>query len=374
MLVGVPKELKADERRVGLTPHSVKTLVSSGHSVLVESGAGLGIGMDDHAYRTAGATVVGTADDVFAEAVLIVKVKEPLPDERQRLKRNQILFAYLHLAPDHQQTTDLLASGAVCIAFETATEHAGGLPLLRPMSQVAGRLAIQAGAHALESYNGGKGLLLGGVPGVRPGTVLILGGGVVGFHATQMAVGTQADVVVMDKNLAVLDQFSRQFGSRVKTAMATEQHLVDLLPSVDLVVGGVLIKGAETPKLITKPMLSSMQTGSVLVDVAIDQGGCFETSRPTTHRKPTFDVDGIVHYCVTNMPGCVAHTSTEALNNAILPHVLSIADKGWVRAMADDPHLLNGLNIWNGTLCCRPVGEAQNRQWISPDTALNALE
>jgi alanine dehydrogenase len=354
MLIGCPREIKNREYRVGLAPESAKELVGHGHDVWVESGAGLGIGADDAQYRAAGAKVVDGAEAIFAECELIVKVKEPLAEERARLRPAQVLFTYLHLAPDPEQTADLLASGVTAIAYETVT-GAGGLPLLKPMSQVAGRMSIQAGAHALEKENGGRGVLLGGVPGVMPGVVIVLGGGVVGFNAAQMAVGLGADVTVMDNNPEALDRLGTHFESRAKTRFSNRANIADAICGADLVIGAVLVPGAAAPKLVTREMLACMKPGAVLVDVAIDQGGCFETSRPTTHDDPTFVVDGIVHYCVANMPGAVARTSTYALNNVTLPHALRIADLGWQEALRRDPHLAAGLNVHAGRVTYEAV-------------------
>jgi alanine dehydrogenase len=355
MLIGVPKEIKNHEYRVGLTPESVAEAVHHGHKVLVETRAGAGIGAADEAYRAAGAEIVANAADIFAKAEMIVKVKEPQAGERKMLRPGQILYTYLHLAPDPEQTKDLVASGATCIAYETVTDDAGGLPLLKPMSQVAGRMAIQAGATALEKSHGGRGMLLGGVPGVAPAKIVIIGGGVVGFNAAQMAVGVHADVTILDRNPVVLERLSTHFEARAKVVHATRAALEHYVSEADLVIGAVLVPGAAAPKVVTRAMLKTMNEGSVLVDVAIDQGGCFETSHATTHAEPTFVVDGVVHYCVANMPGAVARTSTYALNNVTLPHALAIADKGWKAALAANKHLANGLNVWNGKVTCEPV-------------------
>lgn len=358
MRVGVPKEIKNHEYRVGLTPQSVAELVANGHEVGVEAGAGLGIGAVDAEYIQSGATVLDTAAEVFATSDMIVKVKEPQPEETALLRPDQILFTYLHLAPDPVQTKALVASGAVCIAYETVTARNGGLPLLKPMSQVAGRMSIQAGATALEKAHGGRGVLLGGVPGVAPAKVVIVGGGIVGFNAAQMAVGLGADVTILDRDADVLDRAATHFGASANTAFSTRTRLLELLETADLVVGAVLIPGAAAPKLVKKADLAAMRPGAVLVDVAIDQGGCFETSRATTHAKPTYEVDGIIHYCVANMPGGVARTSTYALNNVTLPFALRIANKGWKDALREDAHLLQGLNVWNGQVTNAPVAEA----------------
>ncbi len=370
MRVGVPKEIKVLENRVGLTPASVHELVSRGHEVAVERNAGQGIGVDDAAYRDAGATIAASASDVFAAADMIVKVKEPQAEERARLRPGQILFTYLHLAPDPEQTTDLVASGAVCIAYETVTAATGGLPLLAPMSEVAGRMSVQAGAYFLEKPNGGRGILLGGVPGVAPGKVVILGGGVVGTHAATIAVGMGADVTVLDRSPEAMRALWRQFGTSLKTEFSTRAAVEAHVIGADLVVGGVLIPGASAPKLVTAAMIRKMQPGSVVVDVAIDQGGCFETSHATTHADPTYVVDGVVHYCVANMPGGVPRTSTFALNNATLPFTLALADKGWQRALSEDLHLRNGLNVAFGKITCRPVAEALGYKYVPPEAVM----
>jgi len=358
MRIGVPKEVKVLENRVGLTPESVRELIAHGHDVVVEHNAGQGIGMDDAAYTRAGASVVATPADVFATADMVVKVKEPLAEERQLLKRGQVLFTYLHLAPDPEQAAELVRSGAVCIAYETVTSPTGGLPLLAPMSEVAGRMAVQAGAYYLEKPHGGLGVLLGGVPGVDPAKVVVLGGGVVGTHAIDIALGMGADVWVLDRNVDVLRRLWSQFGRPLNTVFSTRDAIERHVIAADLVIGGVLIPGAEAPRLVSRELVSKMKKGSVVVDVAIDQGGCFETSRPTTHADPVYVIDGVTHYCVANMPGGVPRTSTFALNNATLPFVLALADKGWKRALDDDRHLRNGLNIAFGKVTCKPVAEA----------------
>lgn len=337
MLVGVPKEIKNHEYRVGLTPDSVREVVAHGHQVVVETNAGVGIGASDAAYEAAGATILPTAVEVFAKAEMIVKVKEPQAAERKMLRPDHLLFTYLHLAPDPEQTADLVASGAVCIAYETVTDTKGRLPLLAPMSQVAGRLSIQAGATALQKANGGSGVLLGGVPGVAPAKTVVIGGGVVGAHAIEMAIGLGSDVTVLDRDVNVLDALSARFGSRLKTVYSNRAALEEQVLAADLVVGAVLVAGAAAPKLVTKDHIKAMKAGSVVVDVAIDQGGCFETSRATTHQDPTYIVDEVVHYCVANMPGAVARTSTYALNNATLPYVLALADKGYAAALRNIP-------------------------------------
>jgi alanine dehydrogenase len=370
MLVGTAKEIKTHEYRVGLTPESAHELVVHGHEVLVESGAGLGIGARDEDYRTAGAQIVASVEELFARAEMVVKVKEPQPHERAMLRPGQILYTYLHLAPDPEQTADLVRSGAVCIAYETVTDPHGGLPLLKPMSQVAGRMAIQAGATALEKGNGGRGVLLGGVPGVLPARVAVIGGGVVGFNAAQMAAGLGADVTVLDRNPEVLERLGTYFEARAKTRFSNKANLAECVAQADLVIGAVLIPGAAAPKLVSRAMLATMKQGAVLVDVAIDQGGCFETSRPTTHAEPTFIVEGIVHYCVANMPGAVARTSTYALNNVTLPHALRIADLGWKEAMRRDPCLRDGLNVWDGKVSCAPVARQHGYPLVPAADAL----
>jgi alanine dehydrogenase len=355
MLIGTPKEIKNHEYRVGLTPESAAELVRHGHQVMVQTGAGEGIGETDAEYIAAGAEMVETAEEIFARAEMIVKVKEPQAGERAMLREGQILYTYLHLAPDPEQTADLVKSGATCIAYETVTGAGGGLPLLKPMSQVAGRMSIQAGATALEKSNGGRGVLLGGVPGVMPGKVAVIGGGVVGFNAAQMAVGLGADVTILDRSPEVLEKLGIHFESRAKTRFSNYANLAASVAEADLVIGAVLIPGAAAPKLVDRDMLGTMRRGSVLVDVAIDQGGCFETSKATTHADPTYVVDDVVHYCVANMPGGVARTSTYALNNVTLPHALRIADLGWRGALAADSYLAEGLNVWNGKVTCEPV-------------------
>jgi alanine dehydrogenase len=370
MRIGVPKEIKVLENRVGLTPESVREVVAHGHEVVVEHNAGQGIGMDDTAYQRAGAVVAASPVEVFAAADMIVKVKEPQAGERKMLKRGQVLFTYLHLAPDPEQAAELIDSGAICIAYETVTSPAGGLPLLAPMSEVAGRMAVQAGAYYLEKPHGGLGVLLGGVPGVDPAKVVVLGGGVVGTHAIDIALGMGADVWVLDRNVDVLRRLWTQFGRPLNTVFSTRDAVERHVIAADLVIGGVLIPGAEAPKLVSRELVSRMKKGSVVVDVAIDQGGCFETSHPTTHADPVYLVDGVTHYCVANMPGGVPRTSTFALNNATLPFVLSLASKGWKRALAEDPHLRNGLNIAFGKVTCAPVAEALGYAYVDPITVL----
>ena len=358
MLVGVPREIKDNEFRVGLTPSSAAELAHHGHQVLVEKSAGVGSGLPDAEYVRAGATIVETSAEIFSRAAMIVKVKEPLAAERKQLRRGQILFTYLHLAPDRAQTEDLVACGATCIAYETVTSPHGGLPLLTPMSEVAGRLAPQVGAHALEKEFGGRGVLLGGVPGVPAAEVIILGGGVAGTHAATIALGMGANVTVVDRSAEALRRLSAQFGAGVRTIFSTRAAIEVLVKRADLLIGTVLVPGAAAPKLVTRGMLATMKPGAVIVDVAIDQGGCCETSKPTTHSHPTYVVDGIVHYCVANMPGAVARTSTFALNNATLPFALALADKGWRQALKDDVHLREGLNVHDGRITCKPVADA----------------
>ncbi|MDF3010223.1 MAG: alanine dehydrogenase [Burkholderiales bacterium] len=353
MRVGVPREIKTHEYRVGLTPTSVRELAAHGHEVIVEAGAGAGIGVEDAAYEKAG----GRIGDPW-QAELVVKVKEPQAAERKRLKRGQVLFAYLHLAPDVEQTRDLVETGAVCIAYETVTRPGGGLPLLAPMSEVAGRMAIQVGASCLEKARGGMGILLGGVPGVPPAKITILGAGVAGSNAARLAVGAGARVYALDRSLEVLRKMESEFGARVVTVYSSRDAIEHHVLSADLVIGAVLVPGAAAPKLVSHAVVKAMKPGSVVVDIAIDQGGCFETSRPTTHADPTFVVDGVVHYCVTNMPGAVPRTSTYALNNATLPFALALADKGWQRAAADDEHLRNGLNVALGKVTHGEVAAA----------------
>lgn len=358
MIVGVPAEIKDSERRVGLSPASVTELVAHGHEVLVERGAGVGSGFTDVDYQRAGGRVVVEAAEVFTAAELIVKVKEPQAHERSRLRADQTLFTYLHLAPDPDQAHDLMAGGATCIAYETVTDRRGGLPLLAPMSQVAGRLAVQAGAHCLEGPQGGSGMLLGGVPGVSPAQVVVIGGGVVGSNAIEMAIGLGADVTVLDRDVHVLGELADRFGPALRTIYSTRSSLEQHVLGADLVIGAVLVKGAAAPKLVSARQVEQMLPGSVLVDVAIDQGGCFETSRPTTHTEPTYVVDGVVHYCVANMPGAVPRTSTLALNNVTLPFVLALADLGPVAAMQADLRLRAGLNVYEGQITEPAVAEA----------------
>jgi len=355
MRIGVPKEIKTHEYRVGLTPTSAREVVHHGHRVVVETGAGAGIGAADADYETAGAEIAATAADVFASADMVVKVKEPQPAEYSLLRPGQILFTYLHLAPDPGQTRALLDSGVIAIAYETVTDAKGGLPLLAPMSEVAGRMAVQVGAHCLEKEQGGAGVLLGGVPGVVPGRVTILGGGVVGTNAARIALGMGARVTVLDKSLPRLAALDDLFGGQVRTVYATLDSIETHVREADLAIGAVLVPGAAAPRLVGAELVAAMRNGSVVVDVAIDQGGCFATARPTTHADPTYVFEGVVHYCVTNMPGAVARTSAFALNNATLPFVLALADKGWRGALAADPHLLAGLNIHQGRVTCAAV-------------------
>jgi alanine dehydrogenase len=372
MLIGVPKEIKNREYRVGLVPASIRELISRGHHVLVETDAGAGIGITDDMYREAGAELAPDAPSIFAKADMIVKVKEPQPQECKLLRENQVLFTYLHLAPDPEQAKLLLESGAICIAYETVTANDGQLPLLTPMSQVAGRMSIQAGAHCLEKASGGKGVLLGGVPGVAPANVVVLGGGVVGTNAVRMAMGTEAFVTVLDISLSRLQQLDLQFGSKLNTIYATRESIEQYVREADLVIGAVLVPGAAAPVLVTHKMIREMQKGSVVVDVAIDQGGCFETSRPTTHDQPTYVVDDVVHYCVTNMPGGVPRTATFALNNATLPFIVELADKGYKRAMLDNPHLRNGLNIHRGKITYPAVAEALRQSYVPAASLLDS--
>ena len=369
MRVGCPKEIKNHEYRVGLTPGSVREYVAHGHDVIVETKAGAGIGADDAAYKAAGAKVVGTAKEVFDQSDMIVKVKEPQPSEWVQLRDGQLLYTYLHLAPDPEQTKGLVASGVTAVAYETVTDDRGGLPLLAPMSEVAGRLSIQAGATALQKANGGRGILLGGVPGVLPAKVAIIGGGVVGLNAAKMAVGLGADVTILDRSIPRLRQLDDIFNGRIHTRYSTIEALEEEVFSADVVVGAVLIPGAAAPKLVTRDMLSGMKKGAVVVDVAIDQGGCFETSRATTHSEPTYEVEGIVHYCVANMPGAVPITSAHALNNATLQYGLQLADHG-IKAIAEDRHLRAGLNVHKGRITNRAVAEALGYDLAEPEAAL----
>ena len=371
MIIGVPKEIKNHEYRIGLTPAGVKELSVNGHEVIVENNGGAAIGFDNEQYTLAGAKIINDAAEIFATADMIIKVKEPQPVECKMLRPGQILFTYLHLAPDPQQTELLIASGATCIAYETVTSSAGGLPLLAPMSEVAGRMSIQAGAHALEKAQGGLGALLGGVPGVAPAEVLIVGGGVVGTQAARMAIGMGADVTVLDRSLPRLRQLDTEFDGRLKTVYSTADAMDQLIVKADLVIGAVLIPGATAPKLVTKKHIKMMKKGAVIVDVAIDQGGCFETSKPTTHQNPTYIVDDVVHYCVANMPGGVARTSTIALTNATLPFAVTIANKGAKQALLDDAHLLAGLNVADGNITNKPVADVLGYNYVDPNIALS---
>lgn len=371
MLIGVPKEIKNFEYRVGLTPGSVRELIANGHQVVIQRNAGEKIGFSDESYRQVGARIVETAIEIFQQADMIIKVKEPQPEECLMLRPQQILFTYLHLAPDPTQAKMLQNSLCVAIAYETVTNARGGLPLLAPMSEVAGRMAIQAGATSLEIKNGGKGMLLGGVPGVQPAKVIVLGGGMVGTNSVRVAMGMGAHVVVIDKSLERLYQLDLQFGSKISTIFSTADSIEEYVLSADLVIGAVLIPGAEAPKLVTKKMLSGMTPGAVLVDVSIDQGGCFETSKPTTHDNPTYIVDDVVHYCVANMPGAVPKTSTVALNNATLPFVLSIANLGYKEAMRRNPHLMNGLNVCDGNITHQAVAKALNETYTPAEKFIN---
>ena len=391
MKIGCPKEIKPQEFRVGLTPSAAQEAIAHGHSVIMETSAGAGAGFDDDAYRAVGATLVDTAAEVFACADMIVKVKEPQPVERKMLREAQVLFTYLHLAPDPEQTKDLLASGCTAIAYETVTDAQGGLPLLAPMSEVAGKLAPQMGAWTLQKANGGRGVLMGGVPGVGPAEVVVIGGGVVGTHAARVAAGMGADVTVLDRSLPRMRYLDDVFGGTFRTryaskanihissfnqlrdiGYASKANIAELIETADMVVGAVLIPGAAAPKLVSKADLATMKPGAVLVDVAIDQGGCFETSKATTHQNPVYDVDGIMHYCVANMPGAVARTSTIALGNATMPYMLALADKGWKQACSDDPHLLNGLNVHAGQLTYYAVGKALGIDVTAPQLVVKA--
>lgn len=371
MLIGVPKEIKTHEYRVGLVPASVYELVHQGHRVIVESGAGEGIKCADSMYEEMGATIVPKAQDIFEQADMVVKVKEPQPNECKMLRPGQVLFTYLHLAADKALTDLLLASGCVGISYETVTDDRGGLPLLAPMSEVAGRLSIQVGSHCLEKAQGGRGVLLGGVPGVPSGHVVVIGGGVSGTHAARMAIGKEARVTVLDKSIHRLRELSDMFGSRINTVYATHFSVLEAIRDADLVVCAVLIPGAAAPKIITRDMLKEMQPGSVIVDISIDQGGCLETSRPTTHSDPTFIEENILHYCVTNMPGAVPRTSAFALNNATLPYTLQLANKGAVQAMKANRHLMNGLNIFNGKVVHKAVAESTGHAFVNPESVLS---
>ncbi|MFT7592705.1 MAG: alanine dehydrogenase [Paracoccaceae bacterium] len=370
MKIGCPKEIKPQEFRVGMTPNAAHEAVNHGHEVLIETQAGAGSGFDDAAYIAAGATILDTAAEVFDTADMIVKVKEPQPGERKMLREGQLLFTYLHLAPDPDQTRDLLASGCTAIAYETVTDAQGGLPLLAPMSEVAGKLAPQVGAWTLQKANGGRGVLMGGVPGVGPAQVVVIGGGVVGTHAARVAAGMGAHVTVLDRSLPRMRYLDDVFGGMFRTGFASAGYTAELVAEADLVVGAVLVPGAAAPKLVTRAQLSTMKPGAAIVDVAIDQGGCFETSHATTHQDPIYEVDGIMHYCVANMPGAVARTATIALGNATMPFLLALADKGWKQACLDDPHLLAGLNVHAGELTYYAVGKALGIDVVSPNVVV----
>jgi alanine dehydrogenase len=370
MLIGVPKEIKNHEYRVGLIPASVRELVHHGHNVLVETKAGSGIGFDDAAYQAAGATIATSAADIFAKADMIVKVKEPQPVECKMLRKGQLLYTYLHLAPDPEQTEGLIKSGCTAIAYETVTSARGGLPLLAPMSEVAGRMSVQVGAHYLEKAQGGAGILLGGVPGVKAANVVVIGGGISGTHAVRMALGMEAIVTVIDKNLDRLRELDEVFGASLNTIYSTVDAIEQYVIGADLVIGAVLVPGAAAPKLVTRKMIQQMRPGSVVVDIAIDQGGCFETSHATTHADPVYVVDNVTHYCVANMPGAVARTSTIALNNATLPFAVALANKGAKKALADDPHLMNGLNIHDGQVTYKAVADALKLKYTPAQQAL----
>ena len=370
MLIGVAKEIKNNEFRIGMTPTSVREAIAHGHQVIVETNAGVGIGRSDDDYRAQGAEIADTAEEIFARADMIVKVKESQASERKQLREQQLLFKYLHLALDPEQMKDLVDSGAICIAYETVTDAKGRLPLLAPMSQVAGRMSVQAGAHCLERAQGGQEILIGGVPGVAAAKVVVIGGGVVGENAIQMAVGVGADVTALDRNLDVLNHLAERFGPALSTMYSTSAALEQTVLEADLVIGGVLVKGAVAPKLVTRAMVAGMKAGSVLVDVAIDQGGCFETSKATTHADPTFVIDEVVHYCVANMPGAVPRTSIHALNNATLPYTLMLADRGYKDALLSSEHFLNGLNVINGKITEEAVARDLNYEYVPSRDAL----
>ncbi|MGR3616235.1 MAG: alanine dehydrogenase [Paracoccaceae bacterium] len=370
MKIGCPTEIKPQEFRVGMTPDAAREAVNHGHAVVVQKGAGLGAGFADEDYVSAGAAIIDTAEEIFATADMIVKVKEPQAVERKMLREGQLLFTYLHLAPDPAQTHDLIESGCTAIAYETVTDDRGGLPLLAPMSEVAGRLAPQVGAYTLQKANGGRGVLMGGVPGVAPAKVVVIGGGVVGTHAAKVAAGMGADVTILDRSLPRLRYLDDVFGRSFKNQYSTAGATAELVREADMVIGAVLIPGAAAPKLVSRAQLSEMKPGAVLVDVAIDQGGCFETSKATTHADPIYEVDGVMHYCVANMPGAVARTSTQALGNATLPFMLNLANKGWKKACADDHHLLKGLNVHAGQLTYDAVGVALGLDVVSPQSLI----
>ncbi len=370
MLIGVPKEIKNHEYRIGLTPAGARELIGHGHKVMIQRGGGTAIGLTDEMYRKVGAEIVDGAEEIFRRAEMIIKVKEPQPVEYAMLREGQILYTYLHLAPDPDQTAGLVKSGCTAIAYETVTDRKGGLPLLAPMSEVAGRMSIQAGAHALEKAQGGSGVLLGGVPGVKPAEVMVIGGGVVGINAARMAMGLNAHVTILDRSLDRLKYLDELYGHQLTTIYSTRDAIEERLPDTDLVIGAVLIPGAAAPKLVSREQLKLMRPGSVLVDVAIDQGGCFETSKATTHQSPTYEVDGVIHYCVANMPGGVARTSTFALTNATLPFAVQLANKGAKKAMLDDPHLLNGLNVHAGKITYEAVARDLGYEYVPAEKAL----
>ncbi len=370
MLIGVPKEIKNHEYRIGLTPAGARELVANDHQVMVQRDGGKAIGLTNEMYQKAGAEIVDGAEEIFRRAEMIIKVKEPQPNECAMLRKGQLLYTYLHLAPDPEQTKALIASGCTAIAYETVTDRNGGLPLLAPMSEVAGRMSIQAGAHALEKAQGGSGVLLGGVPGVKPAEVLVIGGGVVGINAARMAMGMNAHVTILDRSLPRLKELDELYGDRLTTIYSTHDAIEERLPDTDLVIGAVLVPGAAAPKLVSRAQLKLMRPGSVLVDVAIDQGGCFETSHATTHQNPTYEVDGIIHYCVANMPGGVARTSTFALTNATLPFAVQLANKGYKRALLDDTHLLNGLNVHEGKVTYKAVANGLGYDYVPAAEAL----
>ena len=370
MLIGVPKEIKNHEYRIGMTPAGVREVIAAGHQVMLQKDGGTAIGLTDAMYVAAGASIIDNAEQIFAAADMIIKVKEPQPNECKMLRAGQILFTYLHLAPDPEQTKLLIAADCVAIAYETVTDHNRGLPLLAPMSEVAGRMAIQAGAHALEKAQGGLGTLLGGVPGVAPAKVVVIGGGVVGINAARIAMGMGADVTILDRSLTRLKELDALYGPSLKTLYSNTESLESEVIAADLVVGAVLIPGAAAPKLVTRENLKQMKKGAVLVDVAIDQGGCFETSRATTHQDPIYNEEGIVHYCVANMPGGVARTSTFALTNATLPFIINLANKGYKRALGDDEHLLNGLNVHRGEITFEAVANNLGYKYLPPSDAI----